>query len=467
MADLSVVAGATRADGSVPYDLGRPNWINRRIPNIRRPNVTVRLPESRMLDVLILGDGYQTQTEFEDLLDDWIDGFYKLKIYEVFQGAFRIRALYRQSSEPASDDRDSYYRVKLTSSGGVDGGSWVEDGGTDNETFRDRLFSDVDSFAGINQRRYPEGLDLGEDGTDVGNWLGGMYRNLTVCMLVRTANRTNASGRARLVPREGDAERTVRVAFGANDIHEFSHAFGLLKDEYIEGRNSTSTRSNPQMPSVLTLSNLTYSTKLSDVPWRHLSPWGLNPRQAGGDEPSPVIGWAWVGGARHKGVWHSEYRCLMNGTHDNFQFTQDEAADPTSGSDGVYEDPDDVDSSSDDGATLRDKARFCLWCQEIVALRILEKTDQLQQDGDPPDIVEAGGVWYDRWVGELRAKYWDLLDVPQQIADQEQVYAGMTLGKDNRPLEVSDLYVPFAEDAPVRRGRPPTLDDGAWLLTLG
>lgn len=464
MADTTVVAGAARADGSVPYELGRPNWIGRRIPDIREPSSEVTLPESRLIDVLILGDGFLTQAEFENGIQAWITAFYRVNVYDVFQGAFRVRALYRQSADRASDSRDSYYRVRLTDSGGVDGGGWVGGSSPDDQTFRSRLFADVDSFDDINKRRYPAGLDLGEDNIDIGNWLGGMYRNLTVATLVRTANSSNASGRARLVER--DSESSVRVAFGANSIHEFSHAFGLLKDEYIEGRDSKSTRQNPSQNSVLTLSNLTYSTKNSDVPWRHLSPWGIETRQAGGDAPSPVIGWAWVGGAMHLDVWHSEYRCLMNGTHDNFLYTQDEAADETSGPDGIYEDPDDIEDSTDTGASLRDGRRLCLWCQEIVTLRILEKTDQLEQPGDPDDIVAAGRTWYGRWEDDLRTNYWDLFDVPRQIADQEAVYGAMTFGTEAKLLERSDLYVAFGEDAPSRRGPSPPFNAAAWLLTL-
>lgn len=466
MADISVVAGPVRSDGSITYELGRPNWIGRRIPNIRRTHVTVRLPESRMIDVLILGDGYTDRAQFEGELQDWIEEFYRLKVYDTFQGAFRVRALYRPSSGPAGDDRQSYYRVKLTSSGGVASGSWVDGTTGDDALFRERLFDDMGTFSDTNLRRYPESLDLGESNTDIGNWLGGMYRNLTVCMFVRRANSNNVSGRAMLVTDPDDSDKTVRVAFGANPIHEFSHAFALLKDEYIEGRGDASTRENPSQQSVLTLSNLTYSTKVSDVPWLHLSPWGIEDRQAGGDAPSPVVGWAWVGGAKHLDVWHSEYQCLMNGTHDNFLYTQNEAEDSTSGADGVYDDPDDDSSSTDSGASLRDHDRFCLWCQEIATLRILEKTDQLVQSGDPSDLAECGRLWYDRWVDDLRAKYWDLFDMPQMIEDLEGAYAAMTFDGGAKLLEDSDLYVPFAADAPVRSGRAPAFDDGAWLVML-
>ena len=170
-----------------------------------------------------------------------------------------------------------------------------------------------------------------------------------------------------------------------------------------------------------------------------------------------MVGWLWIGGSKHHGVWHSEYRCLMNGGHDNFKFTQVSSQDPTAGADGTYED--------ETGAGLRDGDRLCLWCQELVALRILEKTDQLLEDGDPSDVTAQGIVWYDRWVDRLRATYYELFDVAQQIADYEARYASLFPGKNGEPLWRSDLYsVPTAAPrttSPV----PPLSDDEVFLLT--
>ena len=63
------------------------------------------------------------------------------------------------------------------------------------------------------------------------------------------------------------------------------------------------------------------------------------------------------------GAWHSEYKCLMNGSHDNYQFTQ------------LDNDPTHLADDTIKGADLRDKTRLCLWCQELVTIRLLEKTD--------------------------------------------------------------------------------------------
>ena len=459
MTDTSVIAGPIRADGSIPYELGKPNWVVRTIPNIRSVSSTVTIPANRLIDVLILGDGFQNQAEFEDGLQSWIVAFYQLKVYDIFRGAFRIRALFRESQVRASKNRGSFYAVKITEDDlGVVKGVSEED-----IKFRRLVFEDVDSFPNINQRQYPKkddedrDLTFGEsDNFSIGDWLFGMSRNLIVSMLVRTGKKTNASGETfRLkAPKE---DRTVRVALGAFSIHEFSHAFGLLSDEYIEQRNSQSNRRNPERKNILNLLNLTFDDKYSQVPWFHLSPWGRDRRQASGQNPSPVVGWLWVGGDKHLGVWHSEYKCLMNGKHDNFKFTQDAAQDPTAQPDGTYND--------ETGENLRERRRFCLWCQELVTMRILERTDQLDESDDPENFVEKGQRWYERWTTELRKNYWELFDVSQQIVDHEAAYAALTPGRNKERLDGSDLYLAYREDAPTRSGSS-SFDDGEWLISL-
>ncbi|MCU0300145.1 MAG: M64 family metallopeptidase [Candidatus Nanopelagicales bacterium] len=465
MADTSVSAGAAREDGSVPYELGKPNWQGREIPDIDDPSRSSRILEGRMCDVLILGDGFQSRAEFEQQLASWISSFYALTVYDVFRGAFRVRALYRHSAERASPSRGSYYRVSIEE-GKVADGEWWEGSSDDDVTFRQRVFEDVDSFPDVNLRRYPSGLSFGGQNTYMGDWLFGLYRNLVVALLVHTDSDPTPSGRHFRIAREPDPDpdrgadptRLVVAAGGSSALHEFSHAFGLLTDEYIKDRGKRSNRVNPTRPSVFTLTNVSYSDRYAEVPWLHLSPWGRDARQSGGDEPSPVVGWLWVGGSSQLGVWHSEYRCLMNGGGDNFAFTQDEGSDPTAGPDGVYEE-------DDDGAWLREH-RFCLWCQEVVTLRVLERTGQLDSAADPTDFLGKGEYWYSRWTSELRDHYWRLFDVSRQIRDSEARYAAMHPGASGERLDASDLYTAFRADDPGPATEPPD-DDENWALLLG
>jgi hypothetical protein len=464
MFDLTIDS-SPEAGGRVRYELGKANWQDRCIPDIGNPSAMVQIPESRLIDVVILGDGYETAASFESLLQSWLNDFSKLTVYETFAGAFRIRALYEPSSEPASSSRDSFYRtyVKSDDSAMFTDESWWSADDNDGQVFRDGLFAAVDSFSGVNLRRYPNDLDLGDGNTTIKNGtLRDVHRNLVVCMLVRSATRSNVSGIARHVPRpDPDDHKQVRVGFGANAIHEFSHAFGYLSDEYIDkNREVDSTRIDHPTKSVFTLSNLGHSTVDGEVAWAHLSPWGRDRRQAAGHDPDPVVGWLWVGGhGRYKGVWHSEYQCLMNGTHDNFKFTQVQADDPTANADGTYDE--------ENGAGLRDYDRFCLWCQEIVTVRILEKTDRLRESGDPSDLSGAGIEWWKRWESELSDKYWALFDVSQQIVDYEAMYAAMNPGRSGEPLWQSDLCSTYTE-APEKAPNPvpDVSDDEIYTLLL-
>lgn len=417
--------------------------------------------EDRLIDIVILGDGFTEAAEFRAALVAWLDDFYDLAVYERFAGAFRIRALHMPSAEPASLNRKSYYRCRVSDTGTKISmsDSWWESPDADGTVFRQRLWQAVDSLSSVNLRRYSPNLDLG-DNQAIGNWLRDIYRNLVVSMLVRTAASNNVSGMARNVPRPSPNQfRKVRVAFGANTIHEFSHAFAYLSDEYINGRNRSNSRADPATASVFTLSNLSYSNRDDSVPWLHLCPCGQFGRTASGDSPSPLVGWLWVGGSVHKGAWHSEYRCLMNGTHDNFQFTQTASRDPTANPDGSY--------TEENGALLRDRDRFCLWCQELVTIRILEKTDQLLQPGDPVDSTEQGKTWHTRWVRDLRGAYYRLFDVERQVRDAEARYAGMNPGRNREPLWRSDLY-----GAPEAAGTQASttasqLSEGEMHLLLG
>jgi hypothetical protein len=452
------------AGGKVSYSLGEPNWKDRLVPDIRRPDTTVQLTESRLIDVIILGDGFTTASDFRDSIAEWLADFYAIKVYDLFSGCLRVRALYTPSTEAASADRGSYYRTLPSTDGDKmdQNTAWWKSNDADGLAFRERFWESVDTFA-ANTRRYPTDLNVGSKNQAVTNTLlRDLYRNLVVCLLIKTSATTHPSGFTTDVYRPAPHQsRHVRLAIGAKEIHEFGHALGLLLDEYINGgRGSQNTRVNPSARSVFSLSNVTYSDLVDDVPWLHLSPCGWQTRTASGEDPSPLVGWLWVGGVVQFGAWHSEYRCLMNGSHNNFQFTQVAADDPTANPDGTY--------TQQHGAGLRDIDRFCLWCQEIVTLRILEKTDQLLEDGDPPDATSQGTTWYARWVERLRANYFQLFDVAQQILDSEARYATMTPGRNGEALWLSDLYsVPRASPQAPSSHVPPLTDEEMLVLIEG
>ena len=193
-----------------------------------------------MLDVIILGDGFTTAAGFRDALQEWLIDFYALRVYELFAGALRVRALYTPSREAASSRRDSFYRCKVEPEAKrIEKDDWWLAGDADGVAFRSALWAGVDTFADANPRRYPLDLDVGANQAITSDRLRDLYRNLTVAMLVATEETEHPSGFTADVSRPApDSTRHVRVAFGANEIHEFSHAFGLLSDEYINGRDS-------------------------------------------------------------------------------------------------------------------------------------------------------------------------------------------------------------------------------------
>ena len=69
---------------------------------------------------------------------------------------------------------------------------------------------------------------------------------------------------------------------------------------------------------------------------------------------------------------------------------------------------------------------FCFWCEEILIVKILEKTDAFLQFSDVlesgGDINQLGRIWHRRWTEEWRSVYWAELDVPQRIDDREAYY---------------------------------------------
>ena len=138
MADLTITETAL-GDGRIRYELGRPNWEARRIPDIRSPGATVQIAGSRLIDVVVLGDGFLQASEFRDALGDWLEGLYAIDVYERFAGCIRIRALYTASTERASAARGSYYGCPIGPDGGINqDGDWWQAGGARNDAFRRR-----------------------------------------------------------------------------------------------------------------------------------------------------------------------------------------------------------------------------------------------------------------------------------------------------------------------------------------
>src|SRR3954469_11240299 len=110
MPDFSITE-TPLSGGQIRYTLGRPNWTARTILDIRSIRGTTVVEERRMIDVVILGDGFTDAATFRAALEDWLAEFYAVEPYATFAGCLRVRALYTPSAEPASDRRRSFYRT--------------------------------------------------------------------------------------------------------------------------------------------------------------------------------------------------------------------------------------------------------------------------------------------------------------------------------------------------------------------
>ena len=413
-----------------PYDLCA-GGCTRTIPDITSGG-TVTLSSNQVIDVVILGDGYLSvcsnntkkacttsaecglgtcnseRADFFNDADDWYERLFGsaaadgIRPLTFFPEAFRVWAVFTPStaraSGPADIDRNSYYKVKMecsTSCDIVSDPSWWDDNDATNQAFRNNLFSAVDQVSPINGARYSSTLNSGNLITD----LADLYSNLVVVMLVRRMGDGGQPGGVTInVPRTTGKAR-IRAATGETWQHEFFHAFSYLRDEYIGTRGSTATLNNypDSLQSVFNISNLTYSNDRCDLPWAHIAPGARY-----NSNVKSLIGNLFVGGREEQGVWHSEYNCLINGRHENYRCN--------------------VDASEAYGS-LRDSAHLCFWCEEITAMRILEKAGQLARAGDSADINVRGREWFSRWKSDLRSDYYAHFNFGELIAEKNACYA--------------------------------------------
>ena len=339
---------------------GREFWQDPWVPDLRSPparggSSKVPISPERRIDVVILPDGYldHDAADFVRAVDAWYRRFLTFPAWAEFRGAFRVRGLWTSSAARATADETSHFAVKVVDRKVAATGSKA----TAAAVFR--ALSRLDVNRSVRGKR---------------------YSHLVVVMLIKDERGRNPSGVARGVA-SPDHGTVVPVAFGADSHHEFGHAFGGLRDEYIGTAGSRAKGKPPERRSLFSVSNLSYTKESKSLPWSHLVPGSaLNPDRAS------VIGVLWPGGGAEHGVWHSEPRCFMNGRHDNWDLAKTRR-----------------------GAALREP-RFCFWCEEILVAKTLYLTGQL---GDSDD----GERLWQRWE-QLRPNYHQAFNVPARIQVQ-------------------------------------------------
>lgn len=427
------------ADGYTLYEVEKSNWQSPSVLTFDSRN-SVSLTEDTIIDIILLGEGYLSTdiSAFENYISDWYDTVFAIWPFSQFVSAFRVRAVFVASASRFDASGNGYFGLKEITD---DLGRQTIDRDFGTDDFEKKLF-DILYFVkdkdGLNMRTYSSDLTIGLSG-DNPNEVSDistaqdfdiyqiMLRNCMVAMSVFNSSGSNsisgfttASTNAVIDPyREGK----VTIAFAETRQHEFGHAFALFIDEYIDSREATAEQQEPSFKSVFELWNLTYTGVSEQVPWFHLSSAGKYQRSE-----DSFVSQQWMGGVREECVWHSEYKCLMNGGHHNYFYRTDESILDSSGND-VY-------------ADLRTTDRFCLWCEEIVTIKILEKTDTFLRFEDVldsgGDINKLGRLWYDRWVNELRDEYWIKFDLETRIKDREVWYNTTSNISSNVPAQ--DLH---------------------------
>lgn len=418
----NVIAGPT-VNGFTIYNVEPTAWASPQVLTFdNRGQMSV--PEDKRIDVVILGDGFlvEDQGAFEAYVSDWYDRFSLLWPYSEFISAFRVRAAFVASMARATPNGGTYFGVTIKTNDKLHVGGETQFDPDFIEKFYDALEA-ISSAVRLNTQIYPEELQLGWSGDMPSSisdhplardstYHSRVASNLIVVMAIYSDPDSKVSGWSRPVEASAGHElegMKVVVAVGENALHEFTHAFATVVDECIpsggRGRFPEKSYQDTSRPSVFELFNVTFTGVGDQVPWRHLAWDGLAPRSS-----DSWVGQMWIGGkvgpgggkGGERGVWHAEYKCLMNGRHGNYLYRTDE--------------------NLPDPYSLRTGARLCLWCEEIVTVRILEKTGAFSRVGDPDEINELGRLWYWRWVDELRTNYWRQFDLNTRISDREAWY---------------------------------------------
>ncbi len=345
---------------------GRENWEKPWVPDFKKPDGKIEIAVEARIDVVIFPEGYLAaeRKDFEKDVQDWYAGFQKLTPWKQLRGAFRVRGLWLPSDARANADRKSRFAVPVGATG-------VGDVGT-KET-RQALF---DALGKIEHNKAGKQF----------------MTNTVVVLLLKDDRGRNPSGLTRRVVSPDD-KRSVGVAFAAYTHHEFGHAFAGLTDEYILKADQKSKAKPSAKINLWTTGNIAATKELKLLPWAHLAPGSaINP------DKESVVGVCWIGGVAEEGAWHCEARCLMNGTHENWDLAKTKR-----------------------GVGLRDHDRFCVWCEELCVARTLGRTGRL---GDS----EEGEELWKKWE-ELRPAYQKMLDVAGRLKAQNEANAKAKLAE--------------------------------------
>ena len=330
---------------------------------------TVDLPFERRIHLLVLAEGYLESELARFTLDvgDYHDEVFALDPYSHLEQAFVLWYLPRASMEHVAagspQSADTAFRVPLTSDG-----RGIADVPSDGPTAA-RVWSVLDAFPYGPTEFYPSGGRTSRTA-----------KGVVVHILVYDASRMRSglSGRARRLDHPSDPTRVMSAAIAHGRPHELSHALGRLTDEYLDVAITGLGASNAGTDTSSGVSNVVADNDCATIPWRHLLAGGaINPSVT---ELVGAFGTSSIG-------YHPEFKCQMNGSHDN----------------GMFYGGDDL---------LR-VDRFCNFCRELLAFRILEHTR----------VLADTATSFETWAASYRMPFYDAygFSVPATVPQENSL----------------------------------------------
>ncbi len=367
LASRTEAAGVDRPSQPTDAPAGAGRWSvhfmgTGRIEDIATGN-PIDLPLERRAQVLMLPEGY-TRADldarvFDMDIDRWMSEVFLLEPFATFKQAFVIWKINLASNaRPAAADpqtADTAFKLPLTADG-----IGVSRVAPETATALWNALGDL-----------PVASDF--------SFVRGA-RNIVAYMHVLDPRlgRAGLSGITRTVTNPRTAAQRISLAIALGRAHEFTHAFSLVTDEYIETMNTNPTP-NDRTTTSAGITNVVASPSCGTLPWRHLlRGTTINP---GTDQLVGAFGTAAQG-------YHPELKCLMNGTHENATVF---------GGNG----------------NLRTSDRMCNFCRELTAFRLYERTSILA------DSAVSLGTWTSTYRAPFFAKYGFKVPVPvpQQSSD--------------------------------------------------
>jgi hypothetical protein len=313
---------------------------------------TVQLPMEKRIHVIVFPEGYMAADfvarKYETDLATWFSEVFRVVPMSYFREAFVIWKYPVVSNQHIVPDgsSDTYFKV------GVAGGSIS----SSLDTCRSRMWQVISAEFPYRTalQYYPANGNTSRNA-----------KNMTVSFMVYDPQygRSGYSGITTTLANPADANQRMATAFSRGHQHEFLHALAKVGDEYYDAAHTPLSSTTVRQESAY-LTNVVCSAKCDSLPWQHLLYGGQN---------NPGVD-SLVGAFGTNGRFHPEFKCLMNGSHDNAV---------------LY----------GGSSNLRTDDRLCNWCREITSFRIYERCM----------VLDNTTTSWNTWVSSYRAPFYQTI----------------------------------------------------------